>query len=93
MRQQIKDSGIYVREFAELCGVTRIAVYAWLDGGAIHLARKRRVDKVLEAMASAVEAGDLPIKRPSKKFVDQTAQTKVVTDIIVKHLQLLSQGS
>ena len=58
----LKLAGLTVSEFAELCGVSRVAVYKWAEGSAIHPLRKQKVEKLLAAIASATQDKDFPPK-------------------------------
>lgn len=91
IKKIVKSAGIHVEEFAELCGVSRVAVYAWLNGRPINPLRKPRIDKLCGALKSAVDAGDLPIERPKIRRVEKADVTKRIRSIVVRHLKLLSK--
>ena len=91
LKKIIKAAGLHVDEFAGLCGVSRVAVYAWFNGGTINPLRKPRIDKVKSALQSAINAGDLPIERPKIRRVEKVDVTKRVRSIVVRHLKIASK--
>lgn len=92
LKKIVKATGIHVDEFASLCGVSRVAVYGWFNDGPINPLRKPRIDKLVRALQSAVNAGDLPIERPKIRRVEKADVTKRIRSIVIKHLKLISEA-
>lgn len=92
LKKTIDRAGLYVAEFGELCGVSRIAVYAWMKGKPINELRVARVDAIESAVKAATEAGDLPIERPKTRKVDKALATEKIKKIVIKHLKLIAAG-
>lgn len=92
IKKTIKRAGLYVEEFGGLCGVSRIAVYAWLNGKPINPLRVPRVETIVAAVDAATEAGDLPIERPKTRKVDKDMATARIKKIVIKHLKLIADG-
>lgn len=86
LKRTINKSGVFIKEFGALCGVSRIAVHVWLAGGRINPLRQSRVEGVAAALDAAVAAGDMPIDRPDPKGDMLKIQT-----IVIKHLKLLAR--
>lgn len=61
IKQTLDDAGISAAEFAALCGVTKNMVYKWIKGAKPHVLREAKVNKILAAIAVAVDEGDLPL--------------------------------
>ena len=92
LKKLVKSAGIHVDEFAAFCGVSRIAVYGWFSGGTINPLRKPRIDKLMQALQSAIDAGDLPIERPKIRRVDKADVTKKIRSIVIKHLKIIAEA-
>lgn len=92
IKKTIKKSGLRVAEFGDMCGVSRIAVYAWINGKPINELRQARVEAIASAVDAATEAGDLPIERPKTRKVDKELATERVKKIVIKHLKLIAAG-
>lgn len=92
LKKTIRQSGLRVAEFGDMCGVSRIAVYAWMSGKPINELRQARVEAIESAVAAATEAGDLPIERPKTRKVDKVMATERVKKIVIKHLKLIAAG-
>ena len=92
LKKLVKKAGIHVDEFAEFCGVSRVAVYGWFRGGTINPLRKPRIDKLMSALQSATDSGDLPIERPKIRRVDKADVTKKIRSIVIKHLKLAAKA-
>jgi len=92
LKKLIKKAGIHVDEFAAFCGVSRIAVYGWFKGGTINPLRKPRIDKLMLALQSAIDAGDLPIERPKVRRIDKADVTKKIRAIVIKHLKITAEA-
>lgn len=60
--EPLANSGLTQKEFADLCGVSRVTVNLWARGKMQpHLYIKDRVSGVVDALAEAIQAGKLPI--------------------------------
>lgn len=92
LKKLVKQAGIHVDEFAGFCGVSRIAVYGWFKGGTINPLRKPRIDKLMQALQSAIDSGDLPIERPKIRRVDKESVTKKIRAIVIKHLKITAEA-
>jgi len=92
LKKIIKQAGLYVEEFGDLCGVSRISVYAWMKGKPINELRQARVEAIASAVEAATEAGDLPIERPHTRKVDKAMATDRIKKIVIKHLKLIAAG-
>lgn len=92
LKKTIKQSGLHVAEFGELCGVSRISVYAWMNGNPINELRQARVEAIESAVKAATEAGDLPIERPKTRKVDKAMATEKIKKVVIKHLKLIAAG-
>ena len=92
LKKLVKKAGIHVDEFAAFCGVSRVAVYGWFNGGTINPLRQPRIDKLMQALQSAIGAGDLPIERPKIRRVDKTDVTKKIRAIVIKHLKITAEA-
>jgi len=92
LKKVVKKAGIHVDEFAAFCGVSRIAVYGWFNGGTINPLRKPRIDKLMTALQSAIDSGDLPIERPKIRRVDKADVTMKIRTIVIKHLKLVAKA-
>lgn len=84
--QSLNKAGISVAEFAKLCGVTRISVYNWDNGKAIHPLRAPKITKLLSAVIASTDAGDFPPKTSVRKqFAAQ--RDREIKSVIVKYLK------
>lgn len=92
LKKLVKRAGIHVDEFAAFCGVSRIAVYGWFKGGTINPLRKPRIDKLMSALQSAIDSGDLPIERPKIRKVDKADVTMRIRAIVIKHLKIVAEA-
>lgn len=91
IKNTITSSGLYVREFADLCGVSRVAVHTWMAGGVIHYLRKKRIEKLCEAIGSAVQEKELPIIR-TRGGEDAEQVEMLIKRIVLKHLKKLAKN-
>jgi len=90
MKYLIKKAGLIVGEVANLCGVTRVSVHNWLAGKPINPLRKPRVDKIIKAIANAIQAHDFPLSEGKRQGGDAKAARSVqVKEVIIKHLRAL----
>ena len=92
LKKVVKRAGIHVDEFAAFCGVSRIAVHGWFNGGTINPFRKPRIDKLEAALQSAIDHGDLPIERPKCRKVEKADVTVRIRTIVIKHLKLVAEA-
>lgn len=92
LKKTVKEAGIHVDEFAGFCGVSRIAVYGWYNGGTINPLRKPRIDKLEKALRAAIAAGELPIERPKVRRIEKSDVTKRIRAIIIKHLKTTAEA-
>ena len=92
LKKLVKRAGIHVDEFAAFCGVSRVAVHGWFNGGTINVLRKPRIDKLMQAIQSAIDSGDLPIERPNCRKVEKADVTAKIRVIIIKHLKLVAEA-
>lgn len=90
IKQVIEVSGLYVKEFGSLAGVTRAAVHGWMNGANINPLRINRMYKILAAVESAIAAGDLPMSRSGMKGFGAD-ELSTIKGIVVRHLKLLSK--
>ena len=92
LKKVVKRAGIHVDEFAAFCGVSRVAVHGWFNGGTINPLRKPRIDKLEAALQSAIDAGDLPIERPKIRRIDKADVTVKIRGIVIKHLKIVAES-
>lgn len=82
--QLFKDAGLTATDIGNLCGVSRITGFRWLqginrktgqEGVGVNVLLRERVAKVTEGVRAAVDAGALPnteiAKLPPKKRASQ----------------------
>ena len=90
MFEVLKDAGLTPSTIARLLNVSRVAVSLWVNGHSKpHSLLKRRVDKLLQAIQSAVDCNDLPLSEdvPRRNRFAETSR------IIYRHLEKLKLGS
>lgn len=90
MFEILKDAGLTPSTVARLLNVSRVAVSLWVNGHSQpHRLIERRVDRLLQAVESAVVAKDLPLSEdvPKKNRFAETSR------IIYRHLESLKLGS
>lgn len=88
MRYVLRMAGLSAEDLGRLCGVSRIAAYAWLDGGKIHPLRVQRVDAIMQAIEVAANVRDFPIDRKRGDWKNKDTLEKIKS-IVIKHLQRL----
>ncbi len=78
----LTKAGVSKALFAEMVGVSHVAVYGWLHGRCKpHALREKKVKKVLTVIERAVECGDLPVTVGSGEN-----PTDLIVAAISKHL-------
>lgn len=77
----LKASGVTRSDVARVLGVSRVTVHNWSRGGAIHKMIEKKAQALFAAIASATDAGDLPIKTRSIE-----ARRAALTPILAMHL-------
>lgn len=88
MRYVLRMAGLSAEDLGRLCGVSRIAAYAWLAGGKVHPLRVQKVDTIMQAIEVAANVRDLPIDRKRGDWRNKEIQEKIKSTVI-KHLQRL----
>lgn len=79
----IRQAGLRANEVGRLLGVSRVTVSLWLNGHANpHRLHANKVNKVLDAMTAAVEAGELP----APKGLSAEDRAAHIRNVIVAHL-------
>jgi predicted transcriptional regulator len=64
----LRQAGVTQGEFAHYLKVSRVTVNNWISGkGKVHEARVPRVQRLLDAIASAVAEGKLPVQNVPKE--------------------------
>jgi len=92
IKKTLKKADIQIKEFAVLCGVSRMSVHLWCDGRPINPLRLPRVEKLLAAIESAVAAKDFPISRPNIRGVDPKFVDEKIKSTVLKHLRPLTES-
>ena len=80
IRETLDAAGLVPAEFGELCGVSKNMVYKWIKGAKPHALREAKVNKILTALARAVEDGELPLASVGDTRVKKL-QAVVITNI------------
>lgn len=88
MRYVLRMAGLSAEDLGRLCGVSRVAAYAWLKGGKIHSLRAQRVDAIMQAIEAAANTRDFPIDRKRGDWRNKDALEKI-KGTVIKHLQRL----
>lgn len=88
LKNAIRAADIAVGEFAEMAGVSRVALHRWLKGGVINPLREPKINKLKNAINSAVAAKDLPLDKINRRDPEaKTARMKKIKSIVIKHIQ------
>jgi hypothetical protein len=83
-----KKARVRVRDMASLMQVSRVTVSLWFNGHAQpHRLLLGRAKKILSAVDSALEAGDLPVAEDTTR----KEQTIYVNKMVARHLRRLAQ--
>jgi hypothetical protein len=94
IKKLLDESGLYVAEFGTLCGVSRQTVHNWMTGFEIAPLRKPKVDKLVAAIARAVEHGDLPAgELSSRKRTTKAVRAELIKNIVIKHLRAIAAST
>ena len=83
MFQTVRDAGLMPHEVARIIKVSRVTASMWLNGHTKpHRLLADKVAKFLDAVSSAVDAGDLPVPPDLKR----KERAEYLTKTLVKHL-------
>lgn len=63
----IRNAGLTQGEFAHLVGVSRVTVNLWCNGKSPSKFLFEKIERVLNAITKAHDAGALPLERPKGK--------------------------
>lgn len=88
MRYVLRMAGLSAEDLGRLCGVSRVAAYAWLNGGEIHPLRASRVIAIMQSIEAAANARDLPVDRKRGDWRNKDTLDRIKS-IVIKHLQRL----
>lgn len=83
-----KDAGVLPSDIAKHLGVHRVTVSSWFNGhNEPHRYLKDKVEKLLDAIDTAVETGELPVPRDIRarergKYVDRVISRYLREDAV-----------
>jgi len=80
----LKASGITQAEFGAFLQVSRVSVSSWVNGHPIHKLRRPKVERLLQAVALAVELKMLPL--PAARDTDEKSRNEELKKVLMKSL-------
>lgn len=83
MFETAKRAGLQPNDFAKVLKVSRVTASLWLNGhNQPHRLIRPKVDKLLDAITSAVENGDFPVP----KDMSRTERAGYIHGVLARHL-------